>query len=257
MADNDRQMMTDVRELIDDFRDTIQAALDAKQAQIYTAMPVRVKKFDNKKLTTELQPQIKTTIRKPDGSVEKTSFPEIRDVPVHFPSGGYEQDSQGGGQSNSSQSKKGYMLTFPLKDGDEGIGIVSCRTIDHWHDQGDEQQQGSARMHDPSDMMFIPGIRSRPRSEDVEGGVDENMVHLRATNGKHHYGLDEDENEGGLRGKTEAHIKNEATKNIEDTAGQNRVLMAKNIDHTAQRVATAQAGKAIVKTAAKIFLNSA
>jgi hypothetical protein len=255
MADNDRQVMTDVRELVDDFRELIEAAMDARQAMIYTAMPVRIKKFDKDKLTAEVQPQIKTTVRKSDGSVEKTSFPEIRDVPVHFPSGGQEKDSGQNGSSDS-QSKKGYMLTFPLRDGDEGIGLVSCRTIDHWHDQGDEQQQGSARMHDPSDMMFIPGIRSRPRAEDVKGGVDSDMVHLRSVNGSHHYGLDEDKDEGGLRGKTEAHIKNEASKNIEDTAGEKRTLTAKNIDHTAQRVSTTQAGKAIVKTAAKIFLNS-
>jgi Phage protein Gp138 N-terminal domain len=255
MADNDRNVMTDVRELVDDFRELIEAAMDARQARIYTAMPVRVKKFDKDKLVAEVHPQIKTTIRQSDGSIKKTSFPEIRDVPVHFPSGGYEKDS---GQGASSEGQKaGYMLTFPLKDGDEGIGLVSCRTIDHWHDQGDEQQQGSARMHDPSDMMFIPGIRSRPRAEDVKGGVDDSMAQLRSTNGSHYYGMNEDKEEGGLRGKTEAHIKNEASKNIEDTAGEKRVLLAKNIDHTAVRVASAQAGKAIVKTAAKIFLNSA
>jgi hypothetical protein len=249
--------MSDQREVIDDYREMVEAAIDAKQSRIFTAIPVKISEFDKKKLTAKVQPLIKTTIREVDGTVKKKDFPEIQDAPVYFPGGGREDQGQGGQSGAStqagggSQKKKGYMFTLPLKEGDECIGIVSCRTIDQWYEQADVQEQGDARMHNPSDMMILPGVRSKPRAEEVEGGVDDKKAQFRSADNKHKYSVDEDMSGegGGLSGETDAHVKYNAKKNIEHEAGENQT-------RTTGKVETATAGKAIIKKAPKVIINS-
>lgn len=248
--------MTDVREIVDDMREVFETAMDARQARIMTALPVKFKKFDEKKLTGEVQPLIKTTIRRADGSIEKTDWPVIQDAPVYFPGGGREDQGSGSGSgggvsasAGGSGSKKGSMLTFPIKEGDEGIGIVSCRTLDHWYDQGENQEQGSARMHDPSDMMILPGVKSKPRAEEVEGGVNKDNSEFRSVDGKHMHGIDEDSQSGGLYSNTEGKRTVKAKKNIEHETEE-------NYTRKTGKVESAEAGKAITKKAPKILLNS-
>lgn len=251
---------TDVRELANDFRELIEAALDARQSRILTAIPVKFGEFDKEKLTAKVTPLIKTTIRKPDGKIEKREFPEIKDAPVYFPSGGREDDKGGGGAGTQAagggEKKKGYMMTVPIKEGDEGIGIISCRTLDFWHEEGKEEKQGTARMHDPSDMMVLPGMKSKPRAEEVKGGVSDKAAQFRSVDGKHSYGVDEDIEQGGLQNNTEAHIKSKATKNVETEAGEDMNSKAKNTNRETEKVETAKAGKAIVKSAPKFIINS-
>jgi len=254
-AGDGKSVMTDVREVIDDFREMIEAALDARQSRIYTALPIQFDEFDKKKQTATIKPLIKVTVRKEDGKIEKKEFPNVEDAPVYFPSGGREEQDGKGLRADGSQAKKGYMLSFPIKKGDEGIGIISCRTIDHWHDESGVQQQGTARMHDPSDMMILPGVKSRPRAEEVKDGVDDKGVQLRSVDGKHNYGVDEDQ-EGGVYSNTEAHIRNKASKNVENTAGEDMNSKAKNTNRETEKVETAKAGKAIVKSAPKFIINS-
>lgn len=261
MADNDQNVNSDVRYTLDDFRELIQAATSARQAQIMTALPIKFEEYDAKKQTAKVKPLVKSTVMKPDGKTEKKEYPSLADTPVYFPSGGREDQGSGqsgGGAASASQSgqgsKKGYMMTYPIKKGDEGIAIFSCRTIDGWHDKGDVQDQGTARMHDLADAMIMPGIKSRPRAEEVEGGTHEEKAQFRSVDGKHKYGIHEDDN-GGLESDTEANIKSNAKKNIESEAGEEMKSKAKEMNRTTEKVETAQAGKAIVKKAPKIFLN--
>jgi len=247
---------TDQREIVNDFRELIEAALDARQARILTAIPVKFGKFDKEKQTSVITPLIKTTVRKPDGQIERRDFPEIKDAPVYFPSGGREEQNSQGQRADGSQAKKGYMMTVPIQEGDEGIGIISCRTLDFWHEEGGEQKQGTARMHDPSDMMVLPGMKSKPRAEEVKGGVNDKAAQFRSVDGKHSYGVDEDGENGGLQNNTEAHIKSKATKNVETTAGEDLNNTSKNTNNKIEQVHTTQAGKGIVKTAPKILWNS-
>jgi hypothetical protein len=255
MAGNDK-MMTDVREIIDDYRETIEAAIDAKLSRLYTAVPVEISEFDKKELTAKIKPLIKSTIRKADGTIVKEEFPEIQSAPVYFPGGGREDSgsSGSGGSGGSSKagggdSKKGYLFTQPLKKGDECIGIVSCRTIDKWYDKSDTQEQGDSRMLNINDMMILPGVRSKPRAKEVEGGVDDKRAQFRSADNKHKYSVDEDSESGGLSGETEAHVKYDAKKDIEHKAGE-------NMTRTTGKVESATAGKAIVKKAPKVIINS-
>jgi hypothetical protein len=256
--------MSDAREVIDDFREMIEAALDARQSRIYTAIPIQFEEFDKKEQVAKIKPMIKVTVRNADGKVEKKEFPRIEEAPVYFPSGGREDQQGQGGQGGQAQTldgggqkkKLGYMMTFPIKKGDEGIGIVSCRTLDFWHKESGEQEQGIARMHDPTDMMILPGVKSRPRAKEVEGGVDDKHAQFRAVNGKHDMGIDEDEDEGGLRHNTKAHFKAEVSKNHESNIGETWTTKAKETTRETEKVETAKAGKAIVKSAPKVIINS-
>jgi len=255
----DQKGSTDVREIIDDFRETIEAAMDATRSKILTAIPVSFEEFDKEKQTAKVRPLIKTTIRKADGSIEKKEFPEVQNAPVYFMSGGRDADQGSGGsgqKADGSQAKKGYMVTVPIKKGDEGIAIISSRTLDFWHEDGKESQQGSARMHDPSDMMVLPGMKSKPRAQEVKGGVNDKNFEMRSVTGDHLSGIDEDNENGGLYHNTKAHIKSQATKNVETTAGEEMNNTSKNTTNKIEKVHTTQAGKGIVKTAPKILLNS-
>lgn len=257
---SDQNVQIDARQVVDDYLEMIRAALDERQAQIMTALPVKFEEYDNKTQTAKVKPLVKSTIMNSDGKTEKKEFPFLEDCPVYFASGGREDD-QGGQQGGTIVSaeggqdkKKGYMLSFPIKRGDEGIAIFSSRTIDKWHEKSDVQEQGTARMHDLADAMILPGVKSRPRAEDVKDGTDEQKSQFRSVDGKHKYGIHEDE-EGGLEQDTESHVKTNAKKNVETTAGEEMKSKAKEMNRETEKVETAKAGKAIVKKAPKIFLN--
>jgi hypothetical protein len=48
--------MSDAREVIDDFREMIEAALDARQSRIYTAIPIQFEEFDKKEQVARSSP---------------------------------------------------------------------------------------------------------------------------------------------------------------------------------------------------------
>lgn len=137
--------MSDVRSRIEDDRETHESGSDARQSKMWNALPVLIEKYNAAEGTLEVQPAIKSTIRKADGKQERVQLPLIKDAPVAFPQGG------------------GFTMTFPMTKGDEAIAIFSSRSIDQWHQSGGIQQQVSARMHDLSDALIIPGVRSKPR----------------------------------------------------------------------------------------------
>jgi hypothetical protein len=245
----------DARETIDEFRELLLTLGDSIRNQTMTMIPVRAEEdMDKEKLTVDVRPVVKGTVRKPDGSVDRVDMPLVRKAPIHFQGAG-RQDSSGGaggaggaGAGAGGGSKKGYMHTVPIKKGDEGMLVMSSRSIDNWHDKGEEENQISARVNDMSDGVFIPGLWSKPRAQELEGGADPDKAESRSVDGKHRRGIDES-GDGSLYGTTEGSYTRKATKNIEDTASENTT-------RSTGRVETATAGKAIVKKAAKIFLNS-
>jgi hypothetical protein len=266
MASAPKVLGRDLREVQNDIRPVFGATVDDLQSRLWTAFPIEFVEFDKEKQTAKIKPLIKTTRRKEDGTTEKQEIPEIEDAPVYFPSGGRKDDQQQGSGTSSGlrgadsggggDDKKGYMLTFPIKKGDEGIAIVSSRSFDLWYDKSGAQEQGDARMHHLSDIMILPGVKSKKRAKEVKDGVDDKGVQLRSVNGKHKYGVDENE-DGGLYSKTSEHIKNAADKNVENEAGKDMTTKAgENHQKETGKVDSSKAGKAIVKTAPKILLNS-
>jgi hypothetical protein len=139
--------MSDVRERLDDFQEAIESALDARQAQMWTAIPIEIDSWDAEKNLCVANPMTKATVRKSDGSQERVKLPQLQDVQVVFPHGG------------------GHTLTFPLKKSDEGIAIIMNRSLDQWYEKSGEQNQISARMHDLSDAVVFVGLNTKPTLE--------------------------------------------------------------------------------------------
>jgi hypothetical protein len=57
-----------------------------------------------------------------------------------------------------------FVITHPVSKGDEGIVIFADRCIDSWWDKGDVQAEPYIRRHHLSDGMYLPGVRSCPRT---------------------------------------------------------------------------------------------
>lgn len=156
----------DRREQADDPVESIRTALDGKQAEIYTAFPGIVAAFDPEAITVSVQPAIKGTITDETGSAELVSLPLLVDVPVCFPQGG------------------GFVLTFPIAEGDEALVVIANRCIDGWWQSGGVQAPAEHRMHDLSDGFAIVGPRSQPRR--LAPSVDPEAVQLRSDDGEQH-----------------------------------------------------------------------
>ena len=147
----------DVREA--SYRDLITAA----RMDLHTAMPGIIQSFDAARMTCTLQPAIRGAIVAPNGRAEAADLPLLVDCPVVFPGGG------------------GYILTYPLKAGDEALIVIAERCIDAWWQSGGVQAAAEYRLQDLSDGFVIPGPRSQPH--EVTGGVGMTGAELRTDSG--------------------------------------------------------------------------
>lgn len=129
----------DQRERLNSFPEALLAALDGRQAQIWTALPGIIQSFNAGAMTCVVQPSIKAQVRAPDGSTQWTTLPLLLDCPVVFPRGG------------------GCTLTFPIAHLDECLVVFASRCIDSWWSAGGVQVQSEFRMHDLSDGFVLPG----------------------------------------------------------------------------------------------------
>lgn len=147
----------DVREA--SYRDLITAA----RMDLHTAMPGIIQSFDAARMTCTIQPAIRGAIIAPNGRAEAADLPPLVDCPVVFPGGG------------------GYILTYPLKAGDEALIVIAERCIDAWWQSGGVQAAAEYRLQDLSDGFVIPGPRSQPHV--VAGGVGMTGAELRTDSG--------------------------------------------------------------------------
>ena len=126
--------------------DAVGQYAQTERESLYTALPGRVVAFDAETQTATIQPLYKAKF-----NGVATAMPELLEVPVVFPRGG------------------GYAITFPIKPGDGVQLMFQSRNSDLWYNEGGEQEAFSARMHDLSDAVAIPGLEPSPRAlEDVQ-----------------------------------------------------------------------------------------
>jgi len=148
--------------------DVVNKAAEKERLDIHTALPGRVVKFNANQNTVTVESMITQILT--DGN--NLALPPLVDVPVQFPRGG------------------GFVVTFPISDGDEGLIVFNERCIDGWWANGDKSAPMDARLHDYSDAVFIPGISSLKNiipnvfmdgvsMQTVDGGT-----YIRLTNGK-------------------------------------------------------------------------
>lgn len=156
----------DRRERANDPVEATRAALEGKQAEMWTALPGIVESFDPVAMTVCVQPSIKGQIQDESGNSSSVDLPLLTDVPVVFPGGG------------------GFTLTYPIKKGDEALVIFASRCIDAWWQSGGIGGTPDERMHDLSDGIAIVGPRSQPRK--LDPAVDADNVQLRSDDGKSH-----------------------------------------------------------------------
>lgn len=138
--------MADRNQLLNDAEAGMRAALDGRQANIWTAAPgivIDVNMADN---TLSVQVAIKAQVENPDGSIELVNIPPLVKVPIQWPKAG------------------GFALTLPVKPDDEVLVIFASRCIDAWWQSGGIQRAMEARMHDLSDGFAIVGISSVPNA---------------------------------------------------------------------------------------------
>jgi hypothetical protein len=202
----------DVRELYGDMREVIDAAMDARQAQMFTALPVEITEdFDPKKMTVKCKPTIKGMARESDGKITKEDMPILEDVPVHFPNGG------------------GATLTFPIKKGDTALAIFSSRSIDSWHQSGGQQNPVSRRMHDLSDAMVFVGVRPQPK---VPKDISKDSTQLRV-----------DDDEGAAKHFVDFHKDNGVTTSVDKGKHVTSVHPEKGISHSSTVAVNVKAPK--------------
>lgn len=152
----------DSRQRWDDPAEAIRSAIESAQAQMWTAVPARIKKH-NDNGTVVVQPTIKQKRVKADQTSEWVEWPDVSDVPIQYPGGG------------------GASWTFPMKEGDEVLMVISSRNMDKWWKEGGVQEQAAPfRMHHMNDGFAIPGIRSQPRKL---SGVSMSTAQLRTDDG--------------------------------------------------------------------------
>ena len=142
----------------DDPEAATRAAVDAKVVNLHTILPGKIVSFDGAKQTAVVRPGIKRYFR---GQGWKT-LPDLMDVPVVFPRGG------------------DFVLTFPVRAGDECQISFSERAIDTWFASGGEQVPHSYRTHDLSDAFAQVGISSIPN---VVKDFNSDAVELRRLDG--------------------------------------------------------------------------
>lgn len=157
----------DLRERYHSESELLREVMDTVQSRIFTAIPVQVTK-DSDGHTVSLKPLIKFVQRMPTGEDKLISLPEIPEAPVHFKSGG------------------GFVMTHPVKEKDYGWAMVPFRSIDAYQQQGGEQPQTDARMHDLSDAFYMPGARPDP---DKIKDYDKDAAVMRSVDGKHAFSL--------------------------------------------------------------------
>lgn len=108
------------------------------------ACPGIIQAFDIESQTATVRLCIRESITNDIGASHWVEIPPLLDLPILIPRAG------------------GYMMTLPIKTGDECLVVFSDMCIDGWFVHGGVQNQMEKRRHDLSDGICIPGIWSQP-----------------------------------------------------------------------------------------------
>lgn len=162
-----------------EFEESLRLALKGQSLITWVSMPCIIQSFNAAQCTCVAQPavqQLVTTLETVSGRripVQKyVDMPLLLDVPVKFPKGG------------------GFVLTFPIKQGDECHVTFGDRCIDNWWKKGGVQPQvdvqgiGELRFHDLSDGFAEVGPWSLPN---VPVNISTNSVQLRNLDGSAYF----------------------------------------------------------------------
>lgn len=133
-----------IKEIIGTDEEFFRSFKDDAKNNIRVAMPGIIQSFDPIEQTVTVQPSIRENINNRDYTSQWVQLPLLLDVPVIFP------------------KARDYVLTMPIKQGDECLIIFLDMCYDAWWSNGGIQNQIEKRRHDLSDAICIPGLYSQP-----------------------------------------------------------------------------------------------
>jgi len=113
----------------------VEETIHSTLLETHTMLPGIITDFDPEKQLVNVQLTIK---KKYNGEV--IAIPELMEVPISWPRAG------------------GYMITFPIKEGDECLVEFFERSIDNWLLEGGVQDPENTRRHDFSDAVVHVGV---------------------------------------------------------------------------------------------------
>ena len=137
-------------------------------ADMRVTSPGIVQSFNAVKQTVTVQIAIREKINL-NGVLSWKEIPILLDVPVFMPRAGE------------------YILTFPIKPGDECLVVFGDNCMDAWYQSGGIQNQVDKRRHDLSDGYAIFGFWSQPRKIT---GYSTDTVQLRNESGQDYIEID-------------------------------------------------------------------
>lgn len=207
----------DYRERLHNQQVALSVMLDSMQASLWTALPGVVSSVDLVRMTVEVQPTIQGRQVDQQGNFQFVTLPVLPDVPICFPCGG------------------NYMLTFPVKPGDECLVVFASRAIDNWWQQGEVQTPHEPRMHDLSDGFAIIGPRSQPN---VISNISATTTQLRNLNGQNYVEVDDAQNKLTLHAEQTTVEVNGASNTITLTAPTQVIMDTPRAVVTGQLVVT-------------------
>lgn len=161
----------DRSERLNDGEEALRLAMEAQQAQIWTALPGIVTAVDLQAQTVSVQPAIQGSVGSADGSVRNVNLPLLVDVPIVWPRAG------------------GFAITFPVTAGDEVLVVFASRCIDAWWQSGGVGAQAEVRMHDLSDGFAILAPTSQAKklsnvqTDGVEMRTESRSTYIKLTEG--------------------------------------------------------------------------
>lgn len=153
----------DRKERIKDLSQTLIAALQGWQADMWSAMPGIIQSVDLVKQSCVVQVAIQMSVQDLEtGESSLQSISPLLDAPLFFPHGG------------------AMSITFPVAAGDECLVVFASRCIDGWWQSGGVQPQALFRMHDLSDGFVFAGFRS---NNNVISGISSTKLQIRSADG--------------------------------------------------------------------------
>jgi hypothetical protein len=149
--------------------DLLRDVLDQWVSGIHTAMPGVIKAYDAATQLADVKPQIKTALRKRDGSYVTEDLPLIASVPVLHPRSGT------------------AWVHLPLAVGDTVLLVFCERDINEWRRMGADVDPNDLRTHGLSGAVAIPGLFpsaqpiANPDATALELGIGTMRAKLKST----------------------------------------------------------------------------
>ena len=137
--------------------DLLATVVESYVEDLHVALPCKIQSYDATKLIADVQPQIKRSVTKKDGTKAYESFPLIPSVPIAFP------------RAND------WFLSLPLQAGDFVFVVCSERSLEDWRATGTESEPTDYRMHRLDGAVAFP-VSLYPSSNLLASVSTTNMV---------------------------------------------------------------------------------